>query len=178
MKWALIVLGSLLGLIAIIALIGAMQPRDHVATMTATISAPADKVWAALTDVAAYPAWRTGLKSVDVLSTPGAPLSWRETTSQGPMTLTAEVFEPPKRMVARIKDEGQPFGGAWEYVVAPDSADAGKSRVTITERGWVSNPIFRFVSRFVMGHYSTLDTYLRELGRKFGADVTPARVSS
>jgi len=175
MKWALIALSGLFILIAIIALIGALQPRDHVATMTATISAPAEKVWAALTDVAAYPTWRSGLKRVDVLSKPGEPLSWRETTSQGPMTFTTEVFEPPKRMVARIKDEGQPFGGAWEYVVAADSTDAGKSRVTITERGWVSNPVFRFVSRFVMGHYGTLDTYLRALGRKFGTDVVPVR---
>ena len=178
MKWALIIVGSLFSLIALIALIGAMQPRDHVATMTATIAAPANTVWAALTEVAAYPTWRTGLKSVDVLSKPGAPLSWRETTSQGPMTFTAEAFEPPKRMVARIMDEGQPFGGAWEYAVSADSADAGKTRVTITERGWVSNPIFRFVSRFMMGHYSTLDTYLRALSRKFGAEVAPARLST
>jgi uncharacterized protein YndB with AHSA1/START domain len=178
MKWALIIVGSLFSLLALIALIGAMQPRDHVATMTATIAAPADKVWAVLTDVAAYPTWRTGLKSVDVLSKPDAPLSWRENTRQGPMTLTVESFEPPRRMVARIMDDGQPFGGAWEYVVAPDNTDAGKARVTITERGWVSNPIFRFVSRFVMGHYSTLDTYLRALSRKFGAEVTPARLSS
>ena len=177
MKWTLIVLGSLFAVIALIALIGAMQPRDHVATMTATINAPADKVWAALTDVAAYPTWRSELKSVDVLSNPGAPLSWRENSSQGPMTLSVELFEPPRRMVARITDEGQPFGGAWEYVVAPDSADAGKTRVTITERGWVSNPIFRFVSRFVMGHYGTLDAYLRALGRKFGAEVVPTRTT-
>ena len=70
MKWTLIVLGSLFAVIALIALIGAMQPRDHVATMTATINAPADKVWAALTDVATYPTWRSELKSVDVLSNP------------------------------------------------------------------------------------------------------------
>jgi uncharacterized protein YndB with AHSA1/START domain len=175
MKWALIILGSLFSLVALIALIGAMQPRDHVATMTATIAAPADTVWAALTDVAAYPTWRTGVKSVDVLSKAGAPLSWRETTGQGPMTFSVESFEPPRRMVARIVDEGQPFGGAWEYVVSPDRTDAGKTRVTITERGWVSNPIFRFVSRFVMGHHGTLDTFLRALSRKFGAEVVPAR---
>lgn len=174
MKWILIVVGSVAGLILLAAITGAMLPRDHVATMTATIPAAPDKVWATLTDVAAYPAWRADLQRVDVLST--SPLSWREHGKQGSMTLAIETFEPPHRMVGRIQDQGMPFGGAWEYLVAADSSDPGKSRVTITERGWVSNPVFRFVSKYVMGHYATLDAYLRALGRKFGADVVPVRV--
>lgn len=175
MKWALIIVGGLVGLVALIALVGAMQPRDHVASVTATIPAPPDKVWAALTDVAAYPSWRSDLQRVETMSQPPGPLSWREHTKQGAMTLAVEAFEPPRRMVARIADKNLPFGGAWEYALAPDSIDPGKTRVTITERGYVTNPIFRFVSRFVIGHHSTLETYLKDLGRKFGTDVAPAR---
>jgi uncharacterized protein YndB with AHSA1/START domain len=176
MKWVFIIVGGLIGLVVLIAIIGAMLPRDHVASMTATIPAPPEKVWAALTDVGAYPSWRSDVKRVEIVSPPSAPLSWREHGGQGAMTLAVEASEPSRRMVARIADKDLPFGGAWEYVLAPESADAAKTRVTITERGYVSNPIFRFVSRFVMGHYSTLDSYLRSLGKKFGGDVTPARV--
>lgn len=171
MKVALIVLGTLAGIIVLIAIVGAMLPRDHVATMTVTIATPPDKVWAALTDVANYPTWRSDIKGVEVVTQ--TPLTWKESGSQGPMTLAVEAFEPPRRMVARIQGQDQPFGGAWEYVVAPDSAGA---RVTITERGWVSNPIFRFVSRYVMGHHSTIDAYLRALSRKFGPEAVPSRV--
>jgi hypothetical protein len=32
------------------------------------------------------------------------------------------------------------------------------------------------VSKYLMGHYSTLDTYLRALGRRFGSDAAPIRV--
>jgi hypothetical protein len=46
--------------------------------------------------------------------------------------------------------------------------------VTITERGLVGNPIFRFVSRFVIGQTATMDSYLRALGKRFGEEVTPA----
>ena len=91
------------------------------------------------------------------------------------MTLAVETFEPPRRLVARIADKDLPYGGAWEYVVSADSADENRTLVTITERGYVSNPIFRFVSRFFIGHYSTLESYVRALGRKFGGDVTPVR---
>src|SRR5207253_654683 len=115
--------------------------------------APPDKVWSAITEVEAYPTWRPGVKSVERISS--APLTWKEANTGGDMTLEAEVFEPPRRMVARIQDQGMPFGGAWEYAVEP-GADTTTSTVTITERGWVSNPIFRFVSKYVMGHHSSL----------------------
>ena len=173
MKWALIIVGGLVGIIVVVAIVGALLPRDHVATMSATIPAPQQQVWSALTDVASYPAWRSDVRSVEVLSP--APLSWREHTKQGDMTLATEAFEPPRRMVGRIQDTGMPFGGAWEYQLAPAPGDTTKTVVTITERGWVSNPIFRFVSKYVMGHYSTLDSYLRALGKKFGAEVIPER---
>jgi hypothetical protein len=63
-----------------------------------------------------------------------------------------------------------PFGGWWEYVIAP--AGSG-SRVTITEHGEVYNPIFRFVSRYVMGQTKTLDSYLTALAAKLGDRYTP-----
>jgi uncharacterized protein YndB with AHSA1/START domain len=174
MKIALVILGVLVAVIAIVAIVGVLLPRDHVASVTATIPASRDKVWQALTDVAAFPTWRSDVRTVEVLST--SPLTWRETGRNGSMTLAAEVSEPPRRLVGRIQDQGMPFGGAWEYQLEPDQADSARTRITITERGWVSNPIFRFVSKFVMGHYSTLEAYTRALGRKFGADVTPTRV--
>ena len=90
------------------------------------------------------------------------------------MTLLAETFEPPRRLVGRIQDTDQPWGGAWQYDLAAEGTTA--TRVTVTERGWVSNPIFRFLSKYAFGHYSTLDKYLRALGRKFGTDVAPVRV--
>jgi uncharacterized protein YndB with AHSA1/START domain len=175
MKWAVIIVGGLVGIVLLVALIGALQPRDHVASMTTTIAAPPERVWATLTDVMSYPSWRSGVQRIELVSQPPAPLSWREHTKQGVMTFAVEAFEPPRRMVGRIADKNLPFGGAWEYVLAPDATDPGKTRVTITERGYVTNPIFRFVSRFVIGHHATLDTYLKDLGRKFGNEVVPAR---
>jgi uncharacterized protein YndB with AHSA1/START domain len=175
-KVARIVIGGLVGLVLLVVAVGAALPREHVATMTTTVTAPADSVWRVLTDPAAYPAWRADVQRVDLLPAGGAAtLAWREHTSQGGMSLVADSLEPPRRMVARILDEGQPFGGTWEYGLSPDSASAGRTRVTITERGWVSNPIFRFVSRFVFGHHRTLDIYLRALSRRFGPEVAPTR---
>ena len=41
----------------------------------------------------------------------------------------------------------------------------------ITEDGEVYHPLYRFMSRFVFGHTTTIDRYLTDLGRKLGHPV-------
>ena len=65
----------------------------------------------------------------------------------------------------QIADKKLPFGGTWTYEVSPE---AGGARLRITEDGEIRNALFRFLSRFVFGYNATMDTYLRDLGRKFG----------
>jgi hypothetical protein len=43
----------------------------------------------------------------------------------------------------------------------------------VTEDGWVSNPMFRVISK-LMGHHTTLDSYLRALGKKLGEESSPS----
>jgi uncharacterized protein YndB with AHSA1/START domain len=171
MKWILLSLGLLVLIAAAITLIGLLLPRDHVASTTTVINAPPERVWEALVDVGDYPRWRPDVRSVDVLSTEGA-LRWRERTRQGAITLERSEEQPPRRLAARIADEGLPFGGTWTYDLAPA---AQGTRVTITERGFVKNPLFRFMARFVFGHHRTQEDFLRALGRRFGHDVTLTR---
>ncbi|MGH9824216.1 MAG: LIC10604 family protein, partial [Blastocatellia bacterium] len=74
----------------------------------------------------------------------------------------------PRLMVTRIADANLPFGGSWKYEI--EKAGDG-SIITITEDGEVYNPVFRFVSRFIMGHSATIEGYLKDLGNKFGEQV-------
>ena len=175
MKFILLLLALCVGVVGIAAIVGSILPKDHVASMTAPVNASPIKVWSTITDVSAFPSWRPGLKSAELVSR--APLSWKETSSMGTMTLEADEFQPPARMVARITESGGPFGGEWEYKVAADPSNPEKSQVTITERGWVSNVLFRFASKFVMGHESGINTYLKALSRKFGPEATPTSVT-
>src|SRR5256885_11710821 len=113
MKLILILLALCVGVVGIAAIVGSILPRDHVASMTATINASPIKVWSTVTDVGTFATWRPGLKSAELVSR--SPLTWKEVTSTGTMTLAAAEFQPPARMVARITDSGGPFGGEWEY---------------------------------------------------------------
>jgi uncharacterized protein YndB with AHSA1/START domain len=176
MKWALIAGGAIVTLIAVVAVIGALLPRDHIATLSARIAATPDAVWDVITDVAGHPSWRSDVQRIEVLPSTATGASWREHSKNGALTMAVDHADAPRRLVTRIADKDLPFGGQWEYVIEPDGSNA--SRLTITERGSVYNPVFRFVSRFIMGHTATIDTYLRALGRKFGDEPTPVVVAS
>jgi uncharacterized protein YndB with AHSA1/START domain len=157
LKWlgiAVLLLGLLVGLMA---LIGFSLPQDHVASRTATFNKPVADVWSTITDVDAFPRWRSGISRVEVLGR--QPLRWRE---HGSDTLTFQVVEsqPPSRLVTEIADTDLPFGGRWIYEL---KASGQATELTITEQGQVYNPVFRFISRFVMGHTATIDAYLRDL---------------
>ena len=170
MRWLLIAVGVLVSLCVLVLVIGFALPVDHVARRSVDLRAAPDEVWAAITDVRRFPEWRDDVDSVQLLAPVEGRQAWREEGENGPIAYAATVLEPPARMVTRITSPDLPFGGEWEYEIAPLGTG---SRVTITERGEVYNPVFRFVSRFIIGHTATIDGYLRSLGRKFGETAVP-----
>lgn len=171
MKWVFIVLGAVLGLVALIALIGAFVPRDHRATSTITLRQPADSVWKLVRALGEVPNWWPAVnESVRQPDKKGQEV-WRQKMSGWDVPLIVIESAAPRRLVTQIDTSaGGAFGGTWTYELSPES---GGTRVSVTEAGWIGNPIFRFLSRFVFGYYGTLDGYLKALGKKFGEDVLP-----
>lgn len=157
---AMLAVGVLGALVLLIVVVGFALPVAHVATREARLAAPPDRVFAALRDVERFPGWRSDVTAVEVLATTPA-LRWRE-RGDNDITFEMETVDPPRRLVTRIVDRSLPFGGSWTYDVSPQE---GGTRLTITERGEVYNPLFRFMSRFVFGHTATIDTYLADLQR-------------
>ena len=170
MRIVVLLLAVVVGLGLIVVVIGYLLPVQHVVTVTAHVPATPEQVWSALTDVAAYPQWRGDVTSAEMLPADSGHVAWRERGKNDAISYAIEQAEPPRRLVTRITDKSLPFGGGWEYVVTPEGSG---SRVQITERGEVYNPVFRFVSRFIMGHTATASAFLRSLGARFGATVVP-----
>lgn len=170
MKWVVIGLAVLAGLFALIAAIGAMVPRTHVATRSLRLAQPPDSVWAVLTDFEHHPSWRPNLKTVERLEDREGHPVWVETDARtGRMPIEYVEMVPPTRLVGRIADPNLPFGGTWTYEIEPAE---GGSRVRITERGEISNVLFRFMARFVFGYTATMEAYLRALAGRFGEEAT------
>ena len=161
MKWILIGALVLAGVLIVVVVIGALLPKQHVASRSITLNASPDTVWNL---ISGPPAWRPDVKSYQELPPQNGHRVWRETDKHG-QTITYEAIETsaPTRLVTKIADPKLPFGGTWTYEIAQNGAG---SSLTITENGEVYNPVFRFVSRFVMGHTATIDAYLKALQAK------------
>jgi len=158
MKW--IVYGGMAVVIvaAIVVLVGAALPKEHVASRKILLRASPTDVFAL---IAGPSDWR-GVK-YELLSE--SPLKWRETDSSGDAIVYERVeTSAAKRIVNRIADPKLPFGGSWTYELVPNGAG---SELTITENGEVYNPLFRFVSKFIMGHTATIEKYQRDLVAHF-----------
>ena len=169
MKWAAMIAGGLAGLVALMAAIGAMLPKAHVATQSARFKSPPTAVWEVMTDVTKFVHWRKDLKAL-VAHKDGDPRAgWTELWAHGEQVpIEVQEWNPPSRLVTRIAAKDLAFGGTWTYVLTP--ADGG-TELRITENGEVYNPIFRFLSRFVFGHTATMRNYLVALGEGLGEHV-------
>lgn len=166
MRIALIVVGVLVGLVAIVAIIGALLPVKHRVTREATFNASADKLFALISSPLDFPKWRTGVKSVELLPSGGGLPKWTEVSSDGSIAFAVTQSVPGVELVTTIADKSLPFGGSWTYVLAPAGPDSTILR--ITEDGEVYNVIFRFMSRFVFGHASTIEKYLKDVRTQVG----------
>lgn len=168
-------------LIAIVVLVagvfvaGLTMPREHKAASRVQLTASRDSVWAVLRNFADYPKWHPDFKS----SVKGERREGHEVWVQdvGGMTMSIEVLEiePPSFLVTEVvTDEKSQWGGVWTYELVASGAG---TEVTITEEGWVKSPFFRVMMK-LMGTHSTMDGVLKNLGAKFGEQVTPEHVTA
>jgi uncharacterized protein YndB with AHSA1/START domain len=176
LKWILIVLGALIGSVVLMALIGLLLPKAHIATSSITLQQPTDSVWAVVRDLGDHPTWWADIESSERLEDRNGHEVWLQRDRRGAsMPLEVVMENAPSHLVTRIAADDLPFAGTWTYEIEPVE---GGCRVTVTEAGEVYNPLFRFVSRFVFGHHATLESFLAALGQRFGERPTVTRSKS
>ena len=164
MKWIVGLGVGLVVLVAVVVGVGLLLPEKHRASESARFRVSAEQLWEVITNFGAYPTWRTGVSSVERLPDMNGHPVWRETDShnEGIPYETVESV-PNKRLTRRIADPKLPFGGTWAFDLETTSVGV---TLTITEDGEVYNPIFRFVSRFIIGHVKNIHGYLNDLQTK------------
>ncbi len=164
MKWALIVVGGLAGLAALAFIAGSMLPKGHVASRTLRLKQPPEAVWKAITDYESMTSWRADLTAIARMPDRAGRAVWKETMGGMEIPLADAVVEPPRKLVREIADASLPFGGTWTYELA---AEADGCTLRITEDGFVTNPLFRLISRMT-DQSSTITKFLTSLAAKFG----------
>jgi uncharacterized protein YndB with AHSA1/START domain len=161
--------GALLAAIAYVD--GTTLPLLHTASVSGTIAAPPDKVFAIIAAPANGASWRHNVKSVTMLApqpaASGLEDHWVENLSNGhSMQFLAVATDPPNRREVKLDDPSAAYGGSWIYELSP-GPKPNTTTLTITEAGFIRPPFYRFVMTHVVGLTSNLDTYLVDVQKAF-----------
>ena len=166
MKKALVVIVAIVAaLIGAVVVIGLLTPADHNVSRTLKTRQSPQVIWDTINDHANEQKWRDDVAGVTSAGEQNGKPVWLETYKDGnTVKLATTLSNPPTKMIREIAEEG-PFSGRWEIDITPTPEG---SDVKITEIGNVPNPVFRFVSKFVIGHTYQMEKYLTSLAKKFG----------
>jgi len=171
MKTFLRILLSVVAIIVIVGIVvyadGSSLPVDHTTTVTGTVPAPPEAVFARITDIAHGASWRPAVKTVTVLPQDGGRDHWVEDLGHGQtMTFLATRTDAPARREVLLDVPGAAYGGTWTYVVSPGPT-AGTTTLSITEAGFIHPPIYRFMMHHVLGMSYNLNQYLKDINASF-----------
>ena len=169
LRFLLIFFLTVIGLVALIIILGSLIPKKHQVNRSVVFHQSRNVIWNIITDFEKFPTWRSGVKKVEKAPDQYNHSVWVEISKFGRLPLEVTEKDSLNRMVLTIADEGLPFGGQWTYELT--SLDSTHTRLTITENGEIYNPFFRFMARFFYGYHRTLETYLKDLGKKLGEEV-------
>lgn len=164
MKIALGILAMCLLSIAVVVGIGYALPMKHTATRALDIPAPVDSVFALISTPTNFPTWRSHVARVENVVRPDGVPSYREIGKDGAILYVVVASRQNSQLVTRIADDKLPFGGTWTFDL---NVRGDTTELRITEDGEVYNPVYRFVSRFVLGHHASIETYLGDVARRF-----------
>lgn len=155
-------------LVAAVLGMGYSLPVKHVASLQMKCRLAPQQVWEVIVDFPSYASWRKGVVGVQRLADVNGHPVWHEVEKDGGgLQYETVSLEPGRRLVRRIAGEGLPFGGTWTFILEPHD---GGTRLTITEDGEIYNPIYRFVSRFILGYQNSMQMYLSDLAGRLGTN--------
>jgi hypothetical protein len=156
----------LIAVVVAVAVIGSLLPKRHIASRNAAYRATPEQIFAL---IAGPQNWRPDVLRCEIVPEPNGREMMSETTRDG-KTVTYQLLDrvANRSIKRRIATHGLPYSGTWTFSLEP-SGDI--TTVRITEEGEVYNPVFRFVSRFILGHTHTMDIYLQALGKSVGQEV-------
>ncbi len=173
MRIVLWIVGTPVALAVIAFVVGSLLPRDHRAASSLRLATPLATAWDVVRDLGALPSWWPDITAMSRDESARDGETWVQQSRFGASRLTVVAEEPGRSLVTEL-DAGPKaaFGGRWTYAL--ESSAIGTT-ITVTEDGWVGNPLFR-VMMHLGGTHRTVDGYLRALARRFGSDAEPVHM--
>jgi uncharacterized membrane protein len=125
-----------------------------------TVDAPADAVFAILSDVADWPSWQNSVSSVEVDGTVGMGTTFRWKSGGSRIASTIELFEPPHAIGWRGRTLGIRAVHIWRFTPLGSA-----TRVETEEsfEGWLASALAPVIRRVLR---QSVDTAVADLKRE------------
>jgi uncharacterized protein YndB with AHSA1/START domain len=165
MKTALLIVGSLLGLLVLAGLVlylmGRGLPEKHTSRLTVMLPAARPAVWAVITDYAKMPEWWPDVKGVRFETRPnGEVWTWNKDAHGQEIAFRTKAEAAPAKLVREIMGDDLPFGGTWTFELADQG---GNTQLTLTEDGFIKPPLFRAIAQYFIGLDTTMKSFTSHL---------------
>lgn len=157
----IVMLIIILGIMA--SIVGLFIPGTHHISVSVILNANRIKVWKVITNYKDMPNWWPNVKSIEKQMKNGKEI-WINTDKHGKKIVfyTSEE-KPAKKLIRTIDSTGKLFGGSWTYELISVN---NKTRLTITEDGFISQPYVRLMAKLFMKKDATIQDFIFYLKKK------------
>jgi hypothetical protein len=163
-------IGCALAAIAFVWFCGLMIPSRHEAAASLRVEAAPEAVLAVLASVEGYPRWRSDVAKAEAMAGgDSGKTRWRETDSEGRVTAhEAEEASRPgsEKWVDRFTSADGRIRVERIFLIVAEG-EIG-TRVALTGKTELEDPLARFRARFVSGYAEDLDALLDDLRKRLG----------
>lgn len=168
--------------------IGLLLPASHTVSRSATYNTTAEIVWAILTSVQDYPAWRSNIDRVTIRYDDfesdinkyedDSRLTFIEyTAKKDRRTVVVHIEQEKEKKLLRVIEErpyitpgeessftNMNFSGSWTFTI--DQTQENQVVLKITENGTIKKPMVRAFHTLFFGFNRRIDRFLKDLGKE------------
>ncbi len=162
----LTIVGLIVALVGAVGVYGSTLPAKHTASVSVTVNASREQVWALINDIEKSPTWLKDITKVETLRAQEGNRVFRQFMGRNWFVLVETISEASSRVKRTIAADNGPFTGSWDHVLTDDGN--GQTTLTVTEEGTIKSAIPRAIMKLFFGY----DYYLNRMAKQIKAKLT------
>lgn len=174
--------------------IGLLLPSSHIVSRTTKYNTTPEILWAILTSVEDYPAWRSNIDRVTVRRDEfeneinqyddDNRLTFVEYTKKDRRTVVMHIEQERERKLLRVLEERpyitpgeqvpqrkSTFSGSWTFLIEPVQGEERAVSLKITEQGVIKKPMVRVSHMLLFGYHRRIDRFIKDLGKEIDLGI-------
>jgi hypothetical protein len=171
--------------------IGLFLPTSHIVSRSHVYNTSPEILWAILTSVRDYPAWRSNIREVTIRSDDfesdinkyedESRVTFVEYSKKDRRTVVMHIEQEHERKLLRVLEErpyiapsgetvestsNSTFSGSWSFTLEPVEGQEKQVKLKITEQGVIKKPMVRVSHKLLFGYHRRIDRFIKDLGKE------------